>query len=126
MSTSGTGGVGTPRSVELREQQRDRLRLGPLVHAVERLAVAAGEERGDVLVREQHQLLDEHVRVRLALEPRVGDAAVRRSGTTISGVVTSSAPRAKRRARSAVASSPASVELLEHRAAAPRAARAWP
>ena len=28
-----------------------------------------------MLVREDHQLLDEHVRVRLALEPRVGDTA---------------------------------------------------
>ena len=46
------------------------------MHAVERRAVAAGEEGGDVLVREDHQLLDEHVRVRLAFEPRVGDAAV--------------------------------------------------
>ena len=37
--------------------------------AVERLAAPAGEERGDVLVGADHQLLDEHVRVRLALAP---------------------------------------------------------
>src|SRR5581483_1886662 len=61
---------------ELREEELDRLRGGALVHAVERLAVAAGGERRDELVRQDHQLLDEHVRVRLAFEPRVGHAAV--------------------------------------------------
>ena len=53
----------------------DRLRVGLLVHPVQRLAVTAGEERTDLLVRQDHQLLDEHVSMRLAFEPRVGDAA---------------------------------------------------
>ena len=50
--------------------------LGPLVHAVERVAATRSEKRTDALVRQDHQLLDEHVRVRLALQPRIGDAAV--------------------------------------------------
>ena len=61
---------------ELREEELDRLRVGPLVDAVERLAVPPREQLRDVLVRADHQLLDEHVRVRLAFAPRVGDAAV--------------------------------------------------
>ena len=61
---------------ELREQVLDRLRVRTLVDAVQRLAPPPGEERADVLVREDHQLLDEHVRVRLALEPGVGDTSV--------------------------------------------------
>jgi hypothetical protein len=44
--------------------------------AVERLAPAAGEQRRDALVRADHQLLDQHVGMRLALAPRAGDAAV--------------------------------------------------
>ena len=55
------------------DQARDRLRLGRVVDAIERLAPAAAEQPGDGFVGEDHQLLDEHVRVRLALEPRVGD-----------------------------------------------------
>jgi hypothetical protein len=46
------------------------------VDAVERLAVARREQPGDLLVGEDHQLLDEHVRVRLALEQRRRDASV--------------------------------------------------
>ena len=60
---------------ELGEQVLDGERVGLLVHAVERLAAPAGEERADELVGEDHQLLHEHVRVRLALEPRLGDTA---------------------------------------------------
>ena len=46
------------------------------MHAVERLAAPSGEQAGHRLVRQDHQLLDEHVRVRLRLVPRVGDAAL--------------------------------------------------
>ena len=53
----------------------DRLRLGPLVHAVERGTVARREQLRDGLVRADHELLDERVGVRLALPLRVGDAA---------------------------------------------------
>src|SRR6478735_2094200 len=60
---------------ELCEQVLDGQRVGLLVHAVERLAAPAGEERADELVGEDHQLLHEHVRMRLALEPRLGDTA---------------------------------------------------
>ena len=38
---------------ELGDEQRDRLRVGPLVHAVERLAPPAGEQPRDRLVRER-------------------------------------------------------------------------
>ena len=72
---SGTGGVGTPSVDELCEQVLDRLRIGSLVHAIERLAAPPRQERPDELVREDHQLLDEHVGVRLAFEPGIGDAA---------------------------------------------------
>ena len=37
-SSSGAGGVGTSRSASLREQEHDRLRVRPLVHAEQRLA----------------------------------------------------------------------------------------
>ena len=46
------------------------------MHAVERLAPAAGEQLGDELVRADHQLLDQHVRVRLGLAPRALDPAL--------------------------------------------------
>ena len=61
---------------EHRDQPRDRLRLGRVVDAVERLAAAAAQQPGDGLVGEDHELLDEHVGVRLALEPRVGDPSL--------------------------------------------------
>src|SRR5581483_7046070 len=61
---------------ELREQLLDRLRIGALVHAVERRAVSGREEPGDSLVREDHQLLDEHVGVGFRLVPGLGDASV--------------------------------------------------
>ena len=60
---------------QLGDEQEHRLRVGALVHAVEGLAPPAGEELGDLLVGEDHQLLDEHVRLRLPLEARVRDAA---------------------------------------------------
>src|SRR5205823_7544286 len=47
--------------------EQDRLRLGALVHAVERGAVARGEQCGDGLVRADHELLHERVGFRLAL-----------------------------------------------------------
>ena len=46
------------------------------MHAVERLAAAAREEFRDGLVGGDHQLLDEHVRERLALDPGPLDAAL--------------------------------------------------
>ena len=46
------------------------------MHAIESGAVAAGEERSDVLVGEDHQLLDEHVRVWLGLQNSFGDTTV--------------------------------------------------
>ncbi len=61
---------------ELREQEVDRLRIGPLVNPVQRLAAAAGEQAGDRLVREDHQLLDERVRFRLALPRGPRDPAL--------------------------------------------------
>ena len=61
---------------ELGEEELDRLRVGALVDAVERLAAPAGEQLRDGLVRGDHQLLDEHVRERLLLDPRALDAAL--------------------------------------------------
>ena len=43
--------------------------------SIERLAPTAGEQAGDAFVRENHQLLDKHVRVRLRLTPRALDSA---------------------------------------------------
>jgi hypothetical protein len=51
------------------------VRVGALVDAEERLPAPAGEQPGDGLVREDHQLLDQRVRVRLRLEPGLLDAA---------------------------------------------------
>ena len=62
---------------ELRQQELDRLRLRPLVHAEQRLSAPTGEQRGHALVRQDHQLLDEHVRMRLLRPPGTRDAAVR-------------------------------------------------
>ena len=55
---------------------RDRLRLRRLVDAVQGLGPAAGEEGGDRLVGEDHQLLDQRVRRRLRLEPGALDPAL--------------------------------------------------
>ena len=55
---------------ELGEEELDRLRVGSLVDAEERVAVPAGEQERDRLVGEDHELLDEHVRARLVLRPR--------------------------------------------------------
>ena len=70
------GGVGHLEVRELGDEQLDRLRVGPLVHAVERVAAAARQQLRDGLVRGDHQLLDEHVRERLALDPGPLDAAL--------------------------------------------------
>src|SRR5918995_155538 len=61
---------------ELREQVEDGLRVGPLVDAVERLPPSSRQQPADGLIGKDHQLLDEHVRVRLGLEPGTFDAAV--------------------------------------------------
>src|SRR5918995_2938294 len=61
---------------ELREQVKDGLRVGPLVDAVERFPPPSRQQSTDRLVGEDHQLLHEHVRVRLGLEPGAIDAAV--------------------------------------------------
>ena len=91
-------GDGRGRHLEIRElgeQQLDRLRVGPLVDAVERVAAAPGEQLGDGLVRGDHQLLDEHVRERLALDPGALDAAL-----AVEGELDLAGPRpAARRAR---------------------------
>src|SRR5919204_4270668 len=60
---------------ELPDQQLDRLRLGPLVHPVERLAAAPAQQPCHGFVRKNHQLLDQHVRVWLGLAPGIGNAA---------------------------------------------------
>jgi hypothetical protein len=52
---------------KLRDQELDRLRVRGFVHAVKRLPAAAGEKAGNGFVRDDHQFLDKHVRVRLAL-----------------------------------------------------------
>src|SRR4029078_8233742 len=51
-------------------------RVGPLVDAVQRLAVALGEQAGHGLVRDDHQLLDQRVRLRLALPPGFCDTTL--------------------------------------------------
>ena len=44
--------------------------------AKERFPPPPGQQPSDSLVREDHQLLDEHVRVRLGLAPRVRHSAL--------------------------------------------------
>src|SRR5207247_812213 len=61
---------------EAREQKLDGLRLRPLVYPEERFAAATCEEGCNRLVRDDHQLLDQHVRAWLGLAPRIGDAAL--------------------------------------------------
>ena len=86
---------------ELREHELDRLRLGRLVDAVERVAPAAREELGDGLVREDHQLLDQRMGLRLGLEPGTRSTPPWPSNAKlISRLSIRSAPRAKRRRRS--------------------------
>ena len=75
-SIFGAGGVGTSSAASFCEQERDRLRVRPLVHAEERLRAPRREQLADALVGEDHQLLDERVRERLRLEPRVRDPAL--------------------------------------------------
>ena len=52
------------------------LQVWPLVHAKERFAAASGEQLGDRLVGQDHQLLDDRVRTWLRLDPRSSDATV--------------------------------------------------
>ena len=52
------------------------MRIGPFVNAEQRLPVAAGEQPGHRLVRDDHQLLDERVCVRLSLPSGSCDAAL--------------------------------------------------
>ena len=54
---------------QARQHQLHGLRIRRLVHAVERVAPAACQQARDELVRQDHQLLHEHVRVRLGLAP---------------------------------------------------------
>jgi len=46
---------------ELLQQELDRLRVRPFVDAIERRALASGEQLGHRFVRGDHQLLDEPV-----------------------------------------------------------------
>ena len=68
--------VGTPRSAKRLTQQRRSTRARALVHAVERRQLAAREQLGHLLVGEDHQLLDQRVRPRLARRGARHDAAV--------------------------------------------------
>ena len=61
---------------ELCDEQPDRLRIRALVHAVQRLAVARREQLRDRLVREDHELLHECVRLGLRLALRRRDASL--------------------------------------------------
>jgi hypothetical protein len=68
------------RDVEAREllgQEGDRLRLGPLVDAVQRRQPLVGQIAGHLLVREDHQHLDHAVRLRLRLVTHARHVAVR-------------------------------------------------
>ena len=65
-----------PQVGELLQQQLDRGRVGTLVDAVERFALARGQQLGDGLVRGDHQLFDQPVRRRLRFLPGTGDATL--------------------------------------------------
>ena len=87
----GAGGVGIQVG-ETRKQERDRLRLGWLVNAVERLAPAAGEQLGDELIGTDHQFLHQHVGVRLGLTPGALDPALAVEGEDDLGALDTQRP----------------------------------
>ncbi len=99
---------------ELRQQMLDCLRVRALVHAVERLATPRREQLTDDLVRADHQLLDQHVGVRLGLEPCVGHLPSPSKRNASSGVCTCRAPRANLAARHSVARRSFSASCAEH------------
>ena len=76
LSVRGAGGVGTSRSASFASRCATDLRLRRLVNAVQGLGPAAGEEGSDLLVGEDHQLLDQRVRRRFRLEPGALDPAL--------------------------------------------------
>ena len=72
----GYGRRGNLEIRELRQQELHGLRVRTLVDAIERVPLPAGEEPRHDLVRQDHELLHEHVRERLLLDPRPLDPAL--------------------------------------------------
>ena len=61
---------------ELLAQERDGRRVGALVNAVEGRQAVVGQVAGDLLVGQDHELLDQAVRLRLLLMAHTGHVAV--------------------------------------------------
>ena len=96
-SFSGSGGVGRSSAASCSNRTLDPLRVGLLVDPVERRHAAALAELGDLLVGEDHQLLDQPVG--LGLRDRVRRDHVarrRRTRTRARRLETSSAPPRRR------------------------------
>ena len=72
----GHGRRGNLEIRELRQQKLHSLWVGALMDTVEPVPLPAGEEPGHDLVRQDHELLHEHVRERLLLYPRPLDPAL--------------------------------------------------
>ena len=114
-SVSGAGGVGTLEVGELREQQRDRLRVGPLVDAVERLAAPRGEQAARP-PRSRRSSAPRRARATRGsrLAPGALDAAASRRTRTGSRRSRSAARRGRSGgARSSPASAPAEAQRLD-------------
>ena len=74
---SGIGGRRDVEALELSDQELDRRRLGLLVHAVEQRLAPARQLLRHLLVGEDHQLLDQAVRLGLHVVDRPHDVPVR-------------------------------------------------
>ena len=72
----GHGRRGNLELGELRQQELHSLWVRALVDAIERVPFPAGEKPGHDLVREDHELLHQHVRKRLLLDPRPLDTTL--------------------------------------------------
>ena len=123
-AVSGTGGVGTSSAASFCDQQRDRARLGRLMHAVERRPPATARNAATCSLA---RIISSSTSMCAPARPH----AVRRATAPFSNGTRApaSSPRA-RRARTAPraqrrASSAASVELLDDLGAASRRS-AWP
>ena len=99
----GSGGVGTSRLASCSTRNATACGLGPLVHAVERGQPAVGEVAGHLLVGEDHQLLDQPVRLGLLLVAHARHVALASRTRTRARA---SRPRARRAASRSARATP--------------------
>ena len=99
--------------LELLHQELDPRRVRPLVDAVEGRQAALGEQRRHLLVREDHQLLDQACATRSASRWWTATTSPRSSNSNCgSSDSTASEPRRARRSRSAAATARAAASAL--------------